>query len=356
VGSPSPEEQLAFLARIQRLFAEGDFAATYKFALLIAIADLAVELGADDGSELSLDQQTLGRKFIDLYWQQAAPYGVGDGASSVLAQNAGEQAAVVKAIVEFRRAYPNSTRQSAAAQPGYVELVRSVAATVFAQPVKYLQNLGGQTDQFLFERMRGAIRLKPGIAFSLRRFQILIQQLARKSWIDHIKGNRRNLAVLGETSDLESFLFDTPRSTLEIIRRGLTQLTGPKCFYCRMTLREADVDHFIPFSLYPRDLSHNFVLSDPRCNRSKSTSDTTFCLTKGLTKVISRSIVASDRFMAAIWSVSVRLRISKVCRSRAAISGSSNTSFENSIGRSFASARSLAACAERASHFSLASW
>jgi hypothetical protein len=145
-----------------------------------------------------------------------------------------------------------------------------VAATVFAQPVKYLQNLGGQTDEFLFERMRGAIRLKPGIAFCLRRFQILIQQLARKSWIDHIKGNRRNLAVLGEASDLESFLFDTPRSTLEIIRRGLTQLTGPKCFYCRMTLREADVDHFIPFSLYPRDLSHNFVLSDPRCNRSKS--------------------------------------------------------------------------------------
>ena len=271
-GAPSPEEQLTFLARIQRLFAEGDFTATYKFALLIAMADLAVELGADDGAELVLDQQTLGRKFIELYWQQAAPYGLGDGASAVLAQNVGEQAAVVKAIVEFRRAYPASTRQSAATQPGYADLVRRVASTVFAQPVKYLQNLGGQTDEFLFERMRGAIRLKPGIAFCLRRFQILIQQLARKSWIDHIKGNRRNLAVLGETSDLESFLFDTPRSTLEIIRRGLTQLTGPKCFYCQATLREADVDHFIPFSLYPRDLSHNFVLSDPRCNRSKSNS------------------------------------------------------------------------------------
>ena len=31
-----------------------------------------------------------------------------------------------------------------------------------------------------------------------------------------------------------------------------------------------DVDHFIPFSQYPRDLAHNFVLAHPACNRSKS--------------------------------------------------------------------------------------
>jgi hypothetical protein len=30
------------------------------------------------------------------------------------------------------------------------------------------------------------------------------------------------------------------------------------------------VDHFVPFSLYPRDLIHNFVLAHPACNRSKS--------------------------------------------------------------------------------------
>ena len=46
---PSPETQLAFLSKLQRLFAEGDFTSTYKFALLISLADLAVELGRDDG-------------------------------------------------------------------------------------------------------------------------------------------------------------------------------------------------------------------------------------------------------------------------------------------------------------------
>jgi hypothetical protein len=33
---------------------------------------------------------------------------------------------------------------------------------------------------------------------------------------------------------------------------------------------EVDVDHFIPHTLYPRDLAHNFVLAHPSCNRSKS--------------------------------------------------------------------------------------
>jgi hypothetical protein len=35
---------------------------------------------------------------------------------------------------------------------------------------------------------------------------------------------------------------------------------------------EADVDHFVPFSLYPRDQAHNLVLAHPPCNRSKSDS------------------------------------------------------------------------------------
>ena len=31
-----------------------------------------------------------------------------------------------------------------------------------------------------------------------------------------------------------------------------------------------EVDHFIPWSKYPRDLAHNFVLAHSECNRRKS--------------------------------------------------------------------------------------
>ena len=55
----SAESQLVFLAKIQRLFAEGDFTATYKYALLIVLADLAVELGGDDEIPLTLNHLSL---------------------------------------------------------------------------------------------------------------------------------------------------------------------------------------------------------------------------------------------------------------------------------------------------------
>ena len=71
---PSPDVQLVFLSKLQRLFAEGDFTATYKFALLISLADLAVELGDDSGAALELGHRGIAAKFIELYWQQSAPY------------------------------------------------------------------------------------------------------------------------------------------------------------------------------------------------------------------------------------------------------------------------------------------
>ena len=49
-AAPTPDEQVAFLGQIERLLSEGQFVATYKYALLVSIADLAVQLGRDDGS------------------------------------------------------------------------------------------------------------------------------------------------------------------------------------------------------------------------------------------------------------------------------------------------------------------
>ncbi|MEI8168838.1 MAG: HNH endonuclease [Rhodoferax sp.] len=271
-AAPSADEQLAFLTKLQRVFAEGEFSSTYKFALLIALAELAVELGQDNIDPLELSNQVIASKFIDLYWQQAAPYSVQQAGAvpGVLIQNNGVQAAVIKAITSFRVSHPSATPLSATALKEYRLLCQQVAQTVSAQPIAYLQNLGGQTQQFLYERVRGGIILKPGVTYCLRRFQPLVQQLARRHWIDHLKRNRANTAVLGQTDDLESFLFETSRQSLMIIGEGLKRIGGSHCFYCRSKVQDGDVDHFIPFSLYPRDLAHNFVISHPACNRSKS--------------------------------------------------------------------------------------
>jgi len=272
---PTHEAQLAFLAKLQRLFAEGDFTATYKFALMISLVDLAIEHGQDDGEPLRLANSKIAESFIELYWQPTAPYSTGrEGTEAgVLAQNHGTQAAIVNAIAEFRQQNPAATPQSARSADAYGALLQEVTRTVAAQPINYLQNLGGQTDPFLYERTRGAVLLQPGVGFCLRRFQPLVQQLARSHWVAHVKRNKLNHPFLGETDDLESFLFETPRQALDIISRGLRLLTNDRCFYCGFGLNdaaEADVDHFVPFSMYPRDLMHNFVLAHPACNRSKS--------------------------------------------------------------------------------------
>jgi hypothetical protein len=42
-------EQIRFLLNLQRLLTDGQFTATYKYALLMALADLSVEHGDDSG-------------------------------------------------------------------------------------------------------------------------------------------------------------------------------------------------------------------------------------------------------------------------------------------------------------------
>src|SRR5208283_4640526 len=87
--APSPAEQVEFLGNIERVLSEGQFVATYKYALLVAIADLAVQMGSDAGSELDLPVRSIAEKFIELYWRQCAPYGnvVADGAYGVPIQS-----------------------------------------------------------------------------------------------------------------------------------------------------------------------------------------------------------------------------------------------------------------------------
>jgi 5-methylcytosine-specific restriction endonuclease McrA len=241
--------------------------------LLISLADLAVELGYDDSREVVLSNRQLGDRFIQLYWRQAQPYGTGrpGAAPGVLVQNNGTQAAVVSAIGRFRAAGGVATPQLARTRPEYRVLLTRVSNTVSSQPIRFLQNFGGATDEFLYERAgAAAIRLKPGVACCLRRFYPLVQQLARSHWVGHVRANHRNRGILGAVDDLEQFLFETSRQSLLELGQRLRDLDGEICFYCRRELRAVDTDHFIPFSQYPRDLAHNFVLAHPECNRSKS--------------------------------------------------------------------------------------
>ena len=65
---------------VQRLLRSGETTSTYKYAMLISLADLAVEL-RDEVIPLEL----VANKFIELYWQMSVVF-PGGGRTDVLTQ------------------------------------------------------------------------------------------------------------------------------------------------------------------------------------------------------------------------------------------------------------------------------
>src|SRR6516164_5007585 len=172
--TPTPEEQVQFLRNIQRLLAEGLFVASYKFALVHALADLAVLKGEDNGAPLDLDTKDIAAKFVELYWRQARPFQVGGEATGlILQQNTGKQAAIISQIAQSQQECGGSLfRFKQAASDRWSALVAEVDQVVRTMPLWKLQTVGNEPLEFLYENLgRGnRITLKPGVAYCFRAF------------------------------------------------------------------------------------------------------------------------------------------------------------------------------------------
>jgi 5-methylcytosine-specific restriction endonuclease McrA len=268
VNRPSAQFQLDFLSKVQRLFDEGEFSATYKFALLAALVELAVEKGDDSDSPLELSITDIAAKFIEFYWPQVMPYRE-DG---VLLQNNGKQADIPNRVLRIRSSF-GSLAQFRSSKEWLTEL-REVGNIIKKMPLWKLQTLRGEKMIFLYEEklsLNNHITLLHGAAYCLRQFNSFLLQLSHSTWIEHIRRNPRNKDLVGNGHDLEKFLFGTQRSSLEGIRGTLLEIQQGQCFYCgKRILKSGEVDHFIPWVKYQRDISENFVLADESCNKSKS--------------------------------------------------------------------------------------
>lgn len=261
---------MEFLRKLQRLLNEGDFVATYKYALLNALADLSLERPAATDGSLRLPLDGIAEKFIEYYWRQARPYRALDGNGFVLLQNTGSQAAVINEIARLQRHH--ATLASAREGEGWAALVARIARTVEEMPLWRLQTVGRDADEFLYRRADfhdGAIRLLPGVPEAFRALYGLVLDAVRGAWVRQVHSIRSNLRVLGD-SDLASFLFGTERGALADFSQVLREHQAGRCLYCRREVRTSGcVDHFVAWSRYPVDLGHNLVLAHARCNAQK---------------------------------------------------------------------------------------
>jgi hypothetical protein len=269
---PIPEQQVQFLRNIQRLLSEGLFVASYKFALIHALADLAVLKGDDAGNVLELSTREIATKFIELYWNQSRPFSMGGNSSLILQQNTGRQAAIIGKIAAIQKEVEGSLYRVKQASPTrWNELVTEVDAIVRTMPLWKLQTVGTESLEFLYANVgKGTkIILKPGVSYCLRTFYEFIRDLIEGAWVRFVQ--RVNANNLGNATDLGSFLFDTQRSNLETYRPILLDVQKGICLYCKRTIRDkSQVDHFVPWSRFPTDLGFNFVLAHDKCNNSKS--------------------------------------------------------------------------------------
>lgn len=270
-GDRDPEAQIRVLVQIQHLLSHGGFVSTYKFALLRAITDLCVQRGSEivDG-ELRIETWRIAERFVEQYWRHGDPF---PGASLIqpLQQNSDRQIALLRHIEEYRRA--GGALRPGSTDPAWLALRREVEKVVRVMPLRRLQTVGRQELRFLYEvsSQGDYIDLLPGVAETLRRFHGLVHGLVQEAWVRLVRRLPANRTLLGQHTDLSEFLFGSERSDLGTYRPLLMAIQRARCFYCEGTLGGGgEVDHFIPWSRYPRDLGHNFVLACPACNSAKS--------------------------------------------------------------------------------------
>jgi hypothetical protein len=276
---PPPEDQVRFIANIERILSEGSFVATYKYALLVALVELAIERGDDSNRELALPIRDIAEKFAELYWRQAAPYEAdGDsGVGFVLHQNTGRQAGAITRLARLRDELKGSRSTLAEARrtADWKRLVGRMRTLLKTMPLGKLQRVGHEDVCFLYEKPNPKadhITLLPGVACHLRERAPLIRRLAQTEWLRFVLSLERNQPVLGRAVGLSEFLFGSGRAALSLkVSEPLRVLQHGRCFYCERSLpASAAVDHFIPWSRYPRDLTHNLVLAHGACNSRKS--------------------------------------------------------------------------------------
>ena len=256
------DRQLELLERLQALLRESKYTTTYKFALLHALCDLALELPAGEHA-VPLDK--VAQRVIDLYWQQVVPFQVPRGASLVtLKQSTGGPAAAVALVAQWRKQTRSTTRADAWRARDYAPTMLSILRK------DVLRRLQARGAPIIYREPVGKTHLEllPGVLETLRRFHGLLTDMIQVRWTAWIE--RRNPSVAGSDA-LRGHLFGVDRVSLRAVVAPMLKLQDGRCFYsgARITARSAEVDHVLPWSLTHNNSVGNLVLATKAANLAK---------------------------------------------------------------------------------------
>ena len=279
--APSAEFQLELLAKLERILSQGQFTTTYKFALLVALTNIAVEQGDDSGEALEVDLEDVARQYLALYWNMARPY---PPIRELLRQstNANRPAAILTLLEPEVRSARGSYQRLRAYRASRDGLLAATRRTLAKDVLYRLQTVGqtaeSRADRFLYDHPPTAaecarlkhITLEPGVPACLRRLRGVIIAMVQARWALWVRENNEKLS---SDLELESFLFGASRSAVSVYAERFYDLQNKRCFYSGKKLdgpKSGEVDHFIPWARYPFDSPFNLVLASRAENNKKS--------------------------------------------------------------------------------------
>lgn len=269
-----PFQQVEFLSFIQSLLERGQFVSTYKFALLQSLADLSLESESNPAGDLNVPLRSIAIKFLSYYWSQSAPFHLSTGERTILQQNHGPRNIKLLGVLEDARKRFSTFAQLQASGNFWRSIVSQTASQIRQMPLFKLQTIGGAKTETLYpnQTVQGRVVLERGVQDCFRRFYGIVIRLVRREWLEMVR--KLNPQAIGAPLDLEEFLFGSQRNLWPVIREVLREIQDCRCFYCDRSVPtgKEQLDHFIPWSLYPNDLAHNFVLACQPCNGRKSDS------------------------------------------------------------------------------------
>lgn len=257
----SAARQIELLGSIQELLSASRYTTTYKFALLHALCDLALEM-APDQRELPLER--VAERTIELYWQQVIPFN-----ELMLKQSTGKPAKAVSLISAWQCAKGEAMHRAPSGQR-MLDYSKAMLAVLQKDVLGRLQPKPKPGHAPLLYELpvgREHLVLQPDVADTLRLFHGMLTDMIQTRWTAWIE--QQNPAVRGSDA-LRSHLFVVDRESLRGVVEPMLELQEGRCFYSgdRIT-KSAEVDHFLPWSRTHNNSVGNLVLATKAANLKK---------------------------------------------------------------------------------------
>lgn len=273
-----PDCALEPLEGILAVLDRGSATGTNKFALLLALIELAPELGR----ERAVSSDLLARKVVEIHWDHTRPWD-GEVLQQVTSPNRTLSAltaiGILKKSLSARiRHQPWELAEPRIPEQHLRKCLQKVRRDLWRNPIKKLQVLPGLHAEFLYRLDGQSILLLEDAVEALLKFGPVLRPLIESRFVSHvIKANPRLRA--GDLGlQIHEHLFGEARHMPPIeVRQALWEIQEGRCFYTRERIprpsaREGTttLDHVIPWSRQRLSLLDNFAVSKSSANYAKS--------------------------------------------------------------------------------------